>query len=88
MANAAAATALAIERFEPHAVLNQGTSGGHAPDLHRGDIVNWGTGHQYDRCAYPEIRSAGAGMDWESAEPLGLEIPNVNPGDKQKECSG
>ena len=34
MANAAASTALALERFAPCAVLNQGTSGGHAPDLH------------------------------------------------------
>ena len=37
--NAAAATALAIERFHPLAIVNQGTSGGHDPDLHVYDIV-------------------------------------------------
>jgi adenosylhomocysteine nucleosidase len=39
MSNAAAATALAIERFHPAAIFNQGTSGGHDPDLHVYDIV-------------------------------------------------
>lgn len=83
MANAAAATALAVERFEPHAVLNQGTSGGHAPDLHRGDIV---IGEQVINMTAVRTpnRERGAGMDWESAEPLGLEIANVNPGDGKK----
>ena len=49
MANAAASTALAIERFAPCAVLNQGTSGGHAPDLHTGDIV---IGAQFGDCQH------------------------------------
>lgn len=39
MANAAAATTLAIERFHPRLIINQGTAGGHDPALHRGDIV-------------------------------------------------
>ena len=39
MTNAAAATALAIERFHPAAIVNQGTAGGHDPALHVGDIV-------------------------------------------------
>ncbi|MGU5684499.1 5'-methylthioadenosine/S-adenosylhomocysteine nucleosidase [Aeromonas allosaccharophila] len=39
LANAAAATTLAIERFKPRLIINQGTSGGHDPELHRGDIV-------------------------------------------------
>jgi len=39
MVNAAAATALAIERYQPAAIINQGTAGGHAPDLHVFDIV-------------------------------------------------
>jgi len=38
-ANAAAATALAAERYEPIAIINQGTAGGHEPDLHVFDIV-------------------------------------------------
>src|SRR5439155_1700346 len=39
MANAAAATALAAERYHPVAIINQGTAGGHVPDLHVYDIV-------------------------------------------------
>ncbi|MGI9860892.1 stalk domain-containing protein [Moorella naiadis] len=39
MTNAAAATLLAIEKFHPRAIINQGTSGGHDPSLHRFDIV-------------------------------------------------
>src|SRR6187399_1140164 len=33
-ANAAAATMLAVERFHPVAIINQGTAGGHDPALH------------------------------------------------------
>jgi len=39
MSNAAAATLLAAERFQPIAIVNQGTAGGHAPELHVFDIV-------------------------------------------------
>ncbi|QZY55855.1 5'-methylthioadenosine/S-adenosylhomocysteine nucleosidase [Crassaminicella profunda] len=39
MTNAAASTLLAIEKFNPLAIINQGTSGGHDPALHRYDIV-------------------------------------------------
>lgn len=39
VSNAAAATMLAIEKFHPIAVINQGTAGGHIPSLHRYDIV-------------------------------------------------
>lgn len=39
MENTAAATAIAIEKFDPAAIINQGTSGGHDPDLHVFDIV-------------------------------------------------
>ena len=39
VANAAAATAIAIDRFHPAAVINQGTAGGHDPALHNYDIV-------------------------------------------------
>jgi adenosylhomocysteine nucleosidase len=39
MENAAAATALAAERYHPAAIINQGTAGGHAPELHVRDIV-------------------------------------------------
>ena len=39
MSNAAAATTLAAERYHPVAIINQGTAGGHQPDLHVYDIV-------------------------------------------------
>ena len=39
VANAAASTALAIKKFNPIAVINQGTSGGHDSSLKVGDIV-------------------------------------------------
>jgi adenosylhomocysteine nucleosidase len=39
MSNAAAATALAAERYRPVAIINQGTAGGHEPSLHVYDIV-------------------------------------------------
>lgn len=37
--NTAAATAIAIERYHPRAIINQGTSGGSDPSLNVGDIV-------------------------------------------------
>eukprot|EP01052_Picozoa_sp_SAG31_P017677 SAG31_NODE_1220_length_9296_cov_3.409046_3_plen_192_part_00 len=37
--NTAAATAIALERYYPIAIINQGTSGGHDPSLRVGDIV-------------------------------------------------
>ncbi|MEQ1105146.1 5'-methylthioadenosine/S-adenosylhomocysteine nucleosidase [Acinetobacter ursingii] len=39
MSNSAAATAIAIERFKPIAIINQGTSGGHNPNLNVYDII-------------------------------------------------
>ncbi len=39
MENAAAATVLAAERYHAAAIINQGTAGGHRPDLHVFDIV-------------------------------------------------
>ena len=38
MENTAASTAVAIERYDPIAVINQGTSGGHDPNLNVYDI--------------------------------------------------
>lgn len=38
-ANVAAATALGVERFHPAAIINEGTAGGHDPQLHVYDIV-------------------------------------------------
>jgi adenosylhomocysteine nucleosidase len=54
-ANVAAATAIAVEHFHPAAIINEGTAGGHDPQLHVYDIVlgayavnlgSFKTGHQ------------------------------------------
>jgi adenosylhomocysteine nucleosidase len=39
MSNAAAATSLAAEHYHPAAIINQGTAGGHQPEVHVFDIV-------------------------------------------------
>ncbi|MCK6255498.1 5'-methylthioadenosine/S-adenosylhomocysteine nucleosidase [Fictibacillus sp. KIGAM418] len=39
MENTAAATSIAIEKYHPIAIINQGTSGGHDPELNVFDIV-------------------------------------------------
>ena len=39
VANAAAGTAIAIDKYQPAAIINQGTAGGHDPSLHNYDIV-------------------------------------------------
>ena len=65
-ANAAAATALAIERYRPIAILSQGTAGGHDPALHVYDIV-LGTSAVSLGAFKSPYRQAGAGsnpLDW------------------------
>ena len=84
MANAAAATALAIARFSPCAVLSQGTAGGHDPALHAGDLVIGA------RCVnmgavYAPFAPAGAGVDLHAWRPLGLERASTAPGDGPKD---
>ena len=39
VSNAAAATVIAVERYRPVAIVNQGMAGGHDPGLHLYDIV-------------------------------------------------
>ena len=58
MENAAAATVLAIEKFNPIAVINQGTAGSYAPNLHLNDIV---IGEKSINCGayYEEYSPAG-----------------------------
>src|SRR5262245_23550011 len=71
MTNAAAATALAAEHYHPSAIINQGTAGGHEPDLRVADIVvgvesvnlgSFKTGY----------RAAGRGSDFAEWVPLDL----------------
>lgn len=37
--NAAIATTLAIQKYKPRAIINEGTAGGHGLNVHKGDIV-------------------------------------------------
>lgn len=74
MTNAAVATTLGIENFNPIAIINQGTAGGHDPELHQFDIVlgknivNFG--------AYKtEFKDQGDGIEPTSWTPMTLEVP-------------
>ena len=70
MANAAASTALAIKKFNPIAVINQGTAGGHDSALKIGDIVIGEKSIDFTaiKTAYS---AAGAGSDLTNQEMLG-----------------
>ena len=66
-ANAAAATALGIEKFKPAAVISQGTAGGHDPALGAYDIV---LGKQsFDASSYRTAQEDRA--DWQHMELMG-----------------
>ena len=71
MSNAAVATALAAERYHPIAIINQGTAGGHIPDLHVFDIVV-GT-HSVNLGSFKTgYRARGRGSDVAEWVPLDL----------------
>lgn len=71
MPNAAAATALAAERYHPIAIVNQGTAGGHVPDLHVGDIV-LGAESINIGSFKTGVRARGEGIDHAGWTPLDL----------------
>jgi adenosylhomocysteine nucleosidase len=74
-ANAAAATAIAIEHYNPIAIINQGTAGGHEPGLHLYDIVLGNSAVSLGAFRAP-YRAAGAGsnaLDW---TPLNMMSPD------------
>jgi adenosylhomocysteine nucleosidase len=71
MSNAAAATAIAAERYQPVAIINQGTAGGHQPDLHVLDIV-LGVESVNLGAIKTAFRTAGAGVKTEDWKPLDL----------------
>lgn len=71
MTNAAAATVLAVERFHPSAILNQGTAGGHEPGLHVSNIV-LGTASVNIGSFKTGVRARGAGTDFGEWIPMDL----------------
>ena len=73
MTNAAASTLLAIEKFNPSAIINQGTAGGHAPKLHRYDIVLGETSVNFGNFR-TNHGDAGKGVDPEAWIPMTLTL--------------
>jgi adenosylhomocysteine nucleosidase len=71
ISNAAAATALAAERYAPIAIINQGTAGGHQPDLYVFDIV-LGTDAVNLGSFKTGYRARGLGSRFEEWAPLDL----------------
>lgn len=71
MANAAACTALAMERFHPAAVISQGTAGGHDPELNVFDIVV--AERTVNESAWQTRYAApGEGVDYRALKKLGV----------------
>jgi adenosylhomocysteine nucleosidase len=71
MSNAAAATALAVERYHPSAIINQGTAGGHHSGVHVLDIVLGVESVNLGSIKTP-FRAAGAGIKADEWRPLDL----------------
>lgn len=80
MVNASASTTLAIEHFNPVAIINQGTAGGHDPALHKYDIV---LGKEVvNMGAYKtSFTEKGDGIHPTTWEPMTLEIVDKETGE-------
>jgi adenosylhomocysteine nucleosidase len=74
IANAAAATSIAIEHYNPIAIINQGTAGGHEPSLHLYDIVLGKSTVSLGAFRAP-YRAAGAGSNPLNWTPLNMMSP-------------
>lgn len=84
VANAAAATVIAVERHRPIAIINQGTAGGHDPSLRLYDIV-LGASSVSLGAFKSRFRPAGAGsnpLDWKV---LDLMVSEGSAGNDPKE---
>jgi adenosylhomocysteine nucleosidase len=84
LANAAAATAIAAERYRPAAILNQGTAGGHDPDLHVYDIVlgMYSVSLGAFKSAYRKTGEGSNPLEW---RPLDLLASESSAGEDLKE---
>lgn len=83
LSNSAAATAIAAERFHPVAIINQGTAGGHVPELHVYDIVlgKYAVNMGAFKTAY---RKPGQGSDFPAWTPLDLLLSEDSAGEDPK----
>ena len=86
VANAAAATVLAVERYRPVAILNQGTAGGHDPDLRVYDIVLGTSSVSLGafKSPYRQLGAGSAPLDW---KPLALMASEGSAGNDPREHS-
>jgi adenosylhomocysteine nucleosidase len=73
MANAAAATALAIDHYHPRAIINQGTAGGHDATLQLYDIVLGTSAVDLSAFRAPH-RAAGAGSNPLAWRPIDVNL--------------
>jgi adenosylhomocysteine nucleosidase len=80
VSNSAAATAIAAERYHPVAIVNQGTAGGHVPELHVYDIVlgKYSVDLGAFKTAY---RKPGQGSDFQGWKPLDLLVSEGSAGE-------
>jgi adenosylhomocysteine nucleosidase len=80
VSNSAAATAIAAEHYHPVAIVNQGTAGGHVPELHVYDIVlgKYAVNLGAFKTAY---RKPGQGSDFREWTPLDLMISEDSAGE-------
>jgi len=84
ISNTAAATVIAAERYHPVAIINQGTSGGHVPELHVYDIVlgKYSVNLGAFKTAYRKI---GQGSDLRDWKPLDLMFSEGSAGEDPNE---
>lgn len=84
VSNSAAATAIAAEHFHPLAIVNQGTAGGHVPELHVYDIVlgKYAVNLGAFKTAY---RKPGQGSDFPGWKPLDLMASEGSAGEDPNE---
>lgn len=84
VSNSAAATAIAAERYHPLAIVNQGTAGGHLPELHVYDIVlgRYSVNLGAFKTAF---RKTGQGSDFLGWKPLDLMVSEGSAGEDPNE---
>jgi adenosylhomocysteine nucleosidase len=84
MSNAAAATVIAAEHYRPVAIVNQGTAGGHVPELHVFDIVLGK--YSVNLGAFKtRFRKRGQGSDFLEWKPLDLMVSEGSAGEDPNE---
>ena len=77
MVNAAASTALGIRQFQPAAIINQGTAGGHDPELHKHDIILAKAVVNIGSCK-TDLHTEGKGSHPEGWQPMAVEVANLS----------